>query len=1246
MISTRVKRGGRKIFTTFCTVFLFAGLQAQIQFERILPPLPAPQVIADFQQVNGGSAVAFADVDGDNDDDVLISGVNNYAERISNLYTNEGNGNFTLVAGTSFEGVSEGSIAFLDVDGDSDSDVLIRGVNDLFQLSTRLYINDGNGNFSFVPGTPFDGVRYGSMALADVDGDNDPDLLITGLNTAGLSIAKLYLNNGSGNFTLKTGTPFIGVQFSACAFADINGDGDQDVIISGFTSANQTVTKLYVNDGNGNFSSVSSLLEGVTFGAIAFADTDNDGDLDVIINGDGNFGPITKLYKNNGNGSFAVAIVDAFVGVSKGTIDFADVNGNGYPDVVISGFNSIGRSTNLYTNTGSGFMLTVYGTPFPHVGFSDNSFADVDGDNDHDILITGQSANGIITELYTNDGNGIFVPVTGSPFDAVGSASLAFSDVNGDDHVDVVIMEQLTQQKSVKLYTNDGNGLFNKISGTPSQSIIAGSIDLADLNGDDDPDILITGQLINDFPITFQYSNNGSGNFTLVPDTPFDKVSFGSTGFADVDGDGDVDILITGSSLNGPIAKLYSNDGDGNFTLITDTPFGGVTRSKCIFGDVNGDGYPDVLISGMNAADEFTTRLYINNTNGNFTLMEGTPFDGVIFGAIAFANVDEDDDPDIFITGLNSLSEPIAKLYINDGSGNYSIANNTPFEGVQHSSVAFADIDGDGDQDVLIAGSNISNPDLTQLYINDGNGNFSFVADITFVGVHSGTVAFADVDGDDKPDILITGYSLYGKTARLYRNTTPSLSCTVSASCTPYTLTLSAAGTATMNPFDLNNGSSVSCGTPLLSLSQTEFDCTHIGENTVTLTVEDENGNTQTCTNTVTVVDNLPPVASCANIEVYLDENGLATITPEHVGGNSIDNCVILSIELNTDTFSENDFGLHEVIVTVTDLSGNLSTCIANVTVLPYDATCQANGGSLNAPSDVSFCVGTGTPVGINISITGATGSLQRWALINATGNIIETRTNNSLFNLDNKTPGNYTIGYMRYESDVNLAGLTNISQINNLQGCFSLASNPIQIFLRPQPFGGVISPTTTTSICANQGPLTRVQVNLTGAVGEFTRFGILDPDDNNRIVGSSAIPNINFNGLSSGNYLIVHLSYQAGVNLSQVQFPSDLTGCYDVSNVIPVDVLDCFGRATLTSQPNPTSAQSYVTFTNPVEAQTTLEVFDLNGRMITQLFNSHSAPGQEYRFEFDASQLPNGVYVYRLTTGREVLIEKFMIAR
>jgi len=67
------------------------------------------------------------------------------------------------------------------------------------------------------------------------------------------------------------------------------------------------------------------------------------------------------------------------------------------------------------------------------------------------------------------------------------------------------------------------------------------------------------------------------------------------------------------------------------------------------------------------------------------------------------------------------------------------------------------------------------------------------------------------------------------------------------------------------------------------------------------------------------------------------------------------------------------------------------------------------------------------------------------------------------------------------------------------------------------------------------------------------------------------------------------------------VEFPSDLSGCYDVSNPLNVRLVNC-GAATLTSQPNPTAGQSYVTFINPVEEQTLPEVYDLSGRMIAQL--------------------------------------------
>jgi len=70
------------------------------------------------------------------------------------------------------------------------------------------------------------------------------------------------------------------------------------------------------------------------------------------------------------------------------------------------------------------------------------------------------------------------------------------------------------------------------------------------------------------------------------------------------------------------------------------------------------------------------------------------------------------------------------------------------------------------------------------------------------------------------------------------------------------------------------------------------------------------------------------------------------------------------------------------------------------------------------------------------------------------------------------------------------------------------------------------------------------------------------------------------------------------------------------------------------------------VTFETVVTERTLLEVYDMNGRNVSTLFNQVANAGQEYRIDFDGSALPNGVYIYRLTTENEVVVEKFMIAR
>jgi hypothetical protein len=108
--------------------------------------------------------------------------------------------------------------------------------------------------------------------------------------------------------------------------------------------------------------------------------------------------------------------------------------------------------------------------------------------------------------------------------------------------------------------------------------------------------------------------------------------------------------------------------------------------------------------------------------------------------------------------------------------------------------------------------------------------------------------------------------------------------------------------------------------------------------------------------------------------------------------------------------------------------------------------------------------------------------------------------------------------------------------------------------------------------------------------------------------------------------------------------------GCsFDPLVVGPVSSWQPFstpGSAELTSFPNPTEGQSNVTFTVIEESYTTLEVYDMSGRLVDAIFTGVAQPNNDYRFEFDGATLPNGVYIYRLTTESEVINEKFMIAK
>jgi len=165
-------------------------------------------------------------------------------------------------------------------------------------------------------------------------------------------------------------------------------------------------------------------------------------------------------------------------------------------------------------------------------------------------------------------------------------------------------------------------------------------------------------------------------------------------------------------------------------------------------------------------------------------------------------------------------------------------------------------------------------------------------------------------------------------------------------------------------------------------------------------------------------------------------------------------------------------------------------------------------------------------------------------------------------------------------------------------------------------------------------------------------------------IHGVALMPNGNFmvaNG--NGESLFYEVDPVAGVLVSDPEFETginllwgDLSGVECGTDEITPPQMATSSTGSINSQtdltavmssfPNPTSGKSQVSFTLPTTARTTLEVYDMNGRNVATIFNQVAEKGQVYNVDFNGSDLPNGVYIYRLTTDNNTIIDKFMIAR
>jgi hypothetical protein len=342
--------------------------------------------------------VVWGDYDGDGDVDVLVAGTGKHDVPFTTIYKNIG-GTFSD-SGIILQGLSRATAAWGDFDGDGDLDLAMTGLDINGVCTTRVYRNDG-GVFTPVPGN-FLGVFGGSVTWADYDGDGDLDLLITGITSTvagvGVPVTRLYRNDG-GVFT-SVPHPFPNCYVGAVAWGDYNNDGRPDVVITGATDGGALVAAIWRNDGGGNFTDIGANLPGMDLGFVAWGDYDNDGDLDLLFGGNSNDGWITRIYRNN-DGVFAD--VDAGLqGLLWSSGAWGDYDNDGRLDIMVIGYDAVAQvhRSILYHNDGGSFVDS--GATFHNLILGTVSWVDFDNDGHLDLSLSGNENGLEVLSLYRN----------------------------------------------------------------------------------------------------------------------------------------------------------------------------------------------------------------------------------------------------------------------------------------------------------------------------------------------------------------------------------------------------------------------------------------------------------------------------------------------------------------------------------------------------------------------------------------------------------------------------------------------------------------------------------------------------------------------------------------------------------------------------------------------------------------------------------------------------------------------------
>jgi hypothetical protein len=503
-------------------------------------------------------ALAFADLDGDGDPDLVAADVENVR-----VYANEGGFSFANALDVLGAPIATEALAIGDLNADGRPDLCLGqdGPNPVLL---------GDGSLGFAESASLGSSATRALALGDVDGDGDLDL------AAGNALADvIWLGDGAGGFQLGSATP-AEAETSACALIDVDGDAALD-----WLRVNAGALRVASGDGLGAFDDTGQALPAAGARTLPLGDVDGDGDVDTAIAAGALRVVQGSLAGTWGTHSFRATGIDIGVGRVL-CVELADWDGDGDLDLA-QGYD---QRVELRQNLGDG----TFGPPTVlDVGVArvtDLEFGDVDQDGDLDLLA---ALIGADTGLWLQDAGAFnaapqFVP-SSRPSNAI-----ALGDIDGDGDLDYVLGTLRLSHSEVM--RNDG--FSDKEPGAVWQGFVGpvqelgaeltSDVELADLDCDGDLDLFAA----NGFGESDRVYLNEGGVF--VGRQALGPTNTRSVSIIDVDRDGDLD-LVRGTPQR---EELWLNDGAGTFTFMTE--FGGHNSFATLARDLDGDGRPDLLV--------------------------------------------------------------------------------------------------------------------------------------------------------------------------------------------------------------------------------------------------------------------------------------------------------------------------------------------------------------------------------------------------------------------------------------------------------------------------------------------------------------------------------------------------------------------------------------------------------------------------------------------------------------------------